>query len=189
MKHKIKTCILLLQTWLLASCVAAVVAGAASSLVVYDKRTISMVEKDARIFHVLRSTLVPDPRFRDSHLIVSSFNQVVLLAGQTPDASLRNVAQRIAQQTPNVSRVYNEITIDYPLSMTQQSKDTWITTQVRSKMLGEKGLESGSLRVITENSVVYLMGIVTPEQANLAVNVARQVKGVRKVVKVFQYIR
>ena len=56
-------------------------------------------------------------------------------------------------------------------------------------MLSEKGLESGSLRVITENSVVYLMGIVTPEQANLAVNVARHVNGVRKVVKVFQYIR
>lgn len=189
MKLTVKALILLVQTSLLAGCVAAVVAGAASSLVVYDKRTISMVEKDARIFHVLRSTLVPDPRFRNSRLIVSSFNQVVLLAGQTPDASLRRVAQQIAQQTPNVSRVYNEITIDYPLSLTQQSQDTWITTQVRSKMLSEKGLESGSLRVITENGIVYLMGIVTPEQANLAVNVARQVKDVRKVVKVFQYIR
>ena len=189
MKLKVRALIYLLLGSLLTGCVAAVVAGAASSLVVYDKRTVSMVEKDARIFHVLRSNIVPDPRFRNSHIIVSSFNEVVLLAGQTPDASLRGVAQQIAQHTPNVHRVYNEITIDYPLSLAQQSQDTWITAQVRSKMLTEKGLESGSLRVITENGVVYLMGIVTPEQANLAVNVSRQVKGVRKVVKVFQYIR
>ncbi len=189
MYHKIKSGIILFQALVLTGCVAAVVAGAASSLVVYDKRTMSMVEKDARIFHVLRGQIIPEPRFRNSRIIVSSFNQVVLLAGQTPSENLRAEAQNIAQHTPNVRRVYNEISVDYPLSITQQSQDTWITAQVRSKMLAEKGLESGSLRVITENGVVYLMGIVTPEQANLAVNVSRQINEVRKVVKVFQYIR
>lgn len=186
---KINTLLFLLLSSLLTGCAVAVVAGAAGSLVVYDKRTVSMVEKDARIFHVVHSAIIPEARFRDSRIVVSSFNEVVLLAGQTPTASLRVVAEKIAQQTPNVHRVYNEITVDYPISLTQQSKDTWTTSQVRSKMLTQKGLESGSLRVITENEVVYLMGIVTPEQANLAVQVARQVKGVRKVVKVFQYIR
>ena len=174
---------------MLTGCVVAVVAGAASSLVVYDKRTVAMIEKDARIFHLVHTNLIKDPRFKDSRIVVSSFNEVVLLVGQTPVASLRAVAERVAQQTPNVHRVYNEITIDYPLPISQQSKDTWITGQVRSKMLSKKGLESGSIRVITENSVVYLMGIATAEQANLSVSVARQVKGVRKVVKVFQYIR
>lgn len=186
---KIKTLIFLLLSAMLTGCVVAVVAGAASSLVVYDKRTVSMIEKDARIFHLVHTNLIKDPRFRDSRIVVSSFNEVVLLVGQTPVASLRAVAEKVAQQTPNVHRVYNEITIDYPLSIAQQSKDTWITGQVRSNMLSKKGLESGSIRVITENSVVYLMGIATAEQANLSVNVARQVKGVRKVVKVFQYIR
>ena len=185
---KIKTLIFLLISSMLTGCVAAVVAGAASSLVVYDRRTVSMIERDARIFHIIHTELVRDPRFRDSRIVVSSFNEVVLLAGQTPVASFRVIAEKVAQQTPNVHRVYNEITVDYPLSLTQQSKDTWITGQVRSSMLSKKGLESGSIRVITENSVVYLMGIVTAEQANLSVNVARQVQGVRKVVKVFQYI-
>ena len=186
---KIKTLIFLLLGSMLTGCAVAVVAGAAGSLVVYDRRTVSMVEKDARIFHIIHSAIIPDPRFRDSRIVISSFNEVVLLAGQTPNASLRAVAEKVAQQTPNVNRVYNEITVDYPISLTQQSKDTWITSQVRSNMLTQKGLESGSLRVITENGIVYLMGIVTPEQCNLAVNVARHVKGVRKVVKVFQYIR
>ena len=186
---KIKFIVLLLISALLTGCVAAVVAGAASSLVVYDRRTVSMIEKDARIFHLIHTELVRDPRFHNSRIVVSSFNEVVLLVGQTPSASLRLVAEKVAKQTANVKRVYNEITIDYPLSLTQQSKDTWITSQVRTSMLSRKGLESGSIRVITENAVVYLMGIATTEQANLSVDVARQVPGVRKVVKVFQYIR
>ena len=189
MKFKTRAPIFLLLSSLLTGCVAVIVAGAASSLVVYDKRTMSMVEKDARIFHVLHSSIAHDTRFQDAHIVVSCFNEVVLLAGQTRSASLRSAAEKMAQQTPHVHRVYNEITIDYAPSISQQSQDTWITTQVRTKMLAEKGLESGSLRVITENGIVYLMGIVTPRQAHLAVNVTRQVKGVRKVVKVFQYIR
>lgn len=174
---------------LLTGCVAAVVAGAATGLVVYDRRAVTMIERDARIFHLVHTAIVSDPRFRDSHIVVSSFNQVVLLAGETPIASLRATAEKIAQHTPAVRRVYNEITVDQPSLLTQRSKDTWITGEVRTHLLTKKGLESGSIRVLTENEVVFLMGIVTEEQANLAVNVARQVNGVRKVVKVFQYIR
>ncbi|WP_133130176.1 BON domain-containing protein [Legionella yabuuchiae] len=173
---------------LLAGCVAVVAAGAAGGLIVYDKRSVVMIEKDARIFHVVHKTIVTNPKFDDSHIDVTSFNQVVLLTGQTPAASLKVFAEKIARQTPNVERVYNEIAIGYPTPLSQRSKDSWITSQVRAQMLAKKGLESGSIRVVTENSVVYLMGIVTHKQANLAVDVARQVNGVTKVVKVFRYI-
>ena len=168
----------------------AVVAGAAAGLVVYDRRSVTMIERDARIFYLVHKTLVTDPRFRTSHVVVSVFNQAVLLVGQTPIASLRVVAEKTAQSTPYVRRVYNEITVD-PVShvLTERSKDVWITSEVRAKLLTRKGLESGSIRVLTEQEVVYLMGVATHEQANLAVDVARQVPEVRKVVKVFQYIR
>ncbi len=181
--------LLLLIGALLNGCVVAVVAGAATGLAVYDRRSVAMIERDARIFHVVHKTIVTDPRFQNSHVVVSVFNQVVLLAGQTPIASLRVVAEKIAQSTPQVHRVYNEITVDQTRLLTEQSKDVWITGEVRAKLLTKKGLESGSIRVVTENEVVYLMGIASPEQAGLAVDVARQVNGVRKVVKVFQYIR
>ena len=185
---KIKTLAFLLLSILLTSCAAVVVVGAAGSMAVYDRRSMSMIERDARIYYVVHKAIVTDPRFRDSRIIVSSFNEVVLLAGQTPTASLRVVAEKIVRTTPHVRRVYDEITVDYPQSLSQSSKDSLITGQVRSKMMGKKGLESGSIRIVTDNAVVYLMGIVTHEQANLAVNVARQVNGVNKVVKVFQYI-
>ncbi|WP_028389382.1 BON domain-containing protein [Legionella fairfieldensis] len=186
---KFRLIVILLICGLLTSCVAAVVAGAAAAgLVVYDRRSVASLESDARIFHKIHTAIVKDPRFYNSRIIVVSFNQVVLLVGQTPTASLRVLAEKIAQSTPYVRRVYDEITVDYPLLITQRTKDSWITSQVRSQMLTKKGLESGSIRIVTENGVVYLMGIATHEQANLAVSVARQINGVRKVVKVFQYI-
>ncbi len=180
---------IMLLTLLLSGCVAAVVLGTAGGLVVYDHRGVVGLEKDARIFHLIHTKIVRDPNFAGSRVSVSCFNQVVLLTGQAPSVAERAMAEKIAKQTAQVARVYNEITVDSPISLKEQAKDTWITGEVRSKMVAEKGLASGSVHIITENSVVYLMGIVTPEQADLAVNVARHVNGVSKVVKVFQYIR
>lgn len=185
---KIRSIVLGLICCLLGGCVAAVVAGAAVSMVGYDRRSVATIESDTRIFHKVHTAIVKDPRFRHSRIIVSSFNRVVLLVGQTPAASLRVLAEKIAQRTPNVSRVYDEVSVDFPLVISQRTKDTWITSQARSLMLAQKGLESGSIRIVTERGIVYLMGIVTHEQADLAVYVARQVNGVKKVVKVFQYI-
>lgn len=180
--------LLLFTIFILSGCVAAVIAGAAGGLVVYDKRSFSMIEKDTRIFHKVHTSLVANPVFDESHIVVTSFNQNVLLAGEVSSASLSKKAESVATSVPNVKRVYNELTIGAPTSLSQRSKDSWITSQIRAKMLTKKNLESGSIRVVTEDSVVYLMGVVTREQAQLAVDVARQVNGVRKVVKVFRYI-
>lgn len=183
-----KIIVWMLMGALLVSCAAVVAVGAAGSMAVYDRRSISSIERDTRIFYVVHKAIVSDPRFRYSHILVSSYNSVILLVGQTPSASLRLVAEKVARSTLNVNRVYNEITIGSPLTFAERSKDTLITTQVRSNMLAEKDLESGSIRIVTENRIVYLMGIATAEQVNIAVNVARHVPGVTKVVKVFQYI-
>ena len=120
---------------------------------------------------------------------VSVYQQMVLLVGQVRSASLKTLVQEIAQTTPNVQRVYNHLSVGAPIDLQQQSRDIWITSEVRSLMLTKKGLESGSIKVITENNVVYLSGVVRSEQADLVVNVARKVNGVRQVVKMFQYIR
>ncbi len=173
---------------LLSGCVAVVVAGAAAGLILYDKRSVTSLESDSRIFHRIHTAVVSDPQFKDSRVEVISFNQVVLLLGQTPTLTLKTLAGKISQNTPSVRRVYNEITVANPISFSKRSKDGLITSQVRTMMLRKKGLESGSIRIVTENKVVYLMGIATHEQADLAVEVARHVQGVQKVIKVFQYI-
>ena len=183
-----KSILILLSSILLTSCVAAVVAGAAAGMV-YDRRSVTTLEADARLFHKIHTAIVTNPQFRNSRIEVSSFNRVILLVGQTPAASLSVLAEKIARQTPGGARVHNEITVAHPIPMTQRTRDSWITGKTRSIMLTTKGLESGSIRVVTEDATVYLMGIATQEQATLAVDVARRVNGVNKVVKIFQYIR
>jgi osmotically-inducible protein OsmY len=185
---KWRSLLVVLASVILSSCVAIVVAGAAAGMIVFDKRSVAVMERDARIYHIVHTTLIKDPRFSDSRIEVVSFNQVVLLVGEAPTASLKREAERVARSTPGVRRVYDEITVGYPVSMSTITKDSMITGHVRTHMLHRKGLESGSIRIVTVDRVVYLMGIATQEQANLAVDVARHVRGVRKVVKVFQYI-
>lgn len=184
---RFKAIVLLLVSTLITGCVVAVVAGAAAGMV-YDRRSVSTLEADARLFHIIHTGIVPLPEFKESRVLVTSFNRVVLLVGQTPTASLRILAEKIARSAPGVVRVYDELSVSNPIPIAQRTKDSWITSQVRSSMLTKKGLESGSIRVVTEAGVVYLMGIVTTEQANLSVDVARRINGVRKVVKIFQYI-
>lgn len=188
LNSKLKSLISIAVATLLTGCVAAVVTSAAVGMV-YDKRGMVTMEADARLFHVIHKNIVTNRQFRDSRILVTSFNRVVLLVGQTPTASLRVLAEKIARSAPGVQRVYDEVSVGYPIPLTQRTKDSLITSQVRSSMLTRKGLESGSIRIVTENGAVYLMGVVTDQQANLAVDVARRVNGVRKVVKIFQYIR
>jgi osmotically-inducible protein OsmY len=173
---------------ILSSCAVAVLAGAAGSYIIYDDRSMRTLEKDARIFHVIHKAIVRDRELASSHVNVTSFKQIVLLTGQTPYASARAMIEKIARQAPNVRRIYNEIIIANPSSAWQRTQDTGITSNVRTHMLTKKGLESGAIRIVTENGIVYLMGDVTHPQSDLAVTVARQVPGVQKVVKVFQYI-
>jgi osmotically-inducible protein OsmY len=188
MSIKYKTMVFVLVSSLLTGCVAAIVTGAVAGMV-YDRRSVVTMEADARLFHLIHSAIVSHPQFRDSRVVVTSFNRVVLLAGQTPTSSSRALAEQIARKTPGVFRVHNELSLVRPIELSERSEDTWITSQVRSNMLAKKGLESGSIRIVTENKVVFLMGIVNAQQAALAAESARRVNGVSKVVKIFQYIR
>src|SRR5262249_27678907 len=97
-------------------------------------------------------------------------------------------AYNLVNNIPHIKRIYNEVVITQPTSNMVRSKDTWITTKVVTKMLAEKGLRSTQIKVVTENSVVYLMGLVTHSQGNLAAVVASQVSGVTQVVKLFEYL-
>lgn len=175
---------------LLSGCVAAAfVAGtSAGGLIVSDQRDWKTRSEDSYIEHRLDLNIIQDPQFKTSNLDLSTFDCVVLLVGQTPAASLKVQAEKIAQSTPNVKKVYNEITVGPSISFGQKSEDVWITSAVKSALLVKPGLRSGSIKVLTENSTVYLMGLVTKEQADLAVDAARRVDGVRNVVKVFEYL-
>ncbi|RDI44760.1 BON domain-containing protein [Aquicella lusitana] len=168
--------------------VAGAAAGAAAIAIVYDHRTIENTLQDTRIANKIADKINKVPALRDeSHIEVTVFNRVVLLTGETPNPAWRQQAEDIAKSDPEISRVYNQITIQGPTSTLTRTSDSWITTKIKGQMLATEDLKSSSIKVVTENGVVYLMGIVNRQQADIAVDIARQVSGVQKVVKIFQY--
>lgn len=168
--------------------VAGAAAGAAAITIVYDHRTLEKAVKDTKTANKIADRIRAVPHLRDeSHIEVTVFNGIVLLTGETPNKDWRQEAEDIARSVPNVSRIYNQLAIQGPTSSLTRTSDSWITTKIKSQMLATENLKSGSIKVVTENGVVYLMGIVTRQQADNAVDIARQVSGVTKVVKVFQY--
>jgi osmotically-inducible protein OsmY len=128
------------------------------------------------------------PELRKAHIVVVSFNNVVLLLGQVPSSELRDLAATTVKNIRKVRAVHNEITVSGPTSMMTRSSDFWLTTKVKSKMIGSKKVAANRIKVVTENSVVYLLGLITRDEADAAVEIARQTYGAQKIVKVFEYI-
>ncbi len=167
---------------------AGAAAGAAAVAVVYDHRGIEKVVYDQRIANTAFDRLRTTPELRGkTHIDVTCFNQVVLMTGEATSPELRQKAEEVVQSIPDVKRIYNQITIQGPISSLTRTSDSWISTKIKTQMLASSDLKSSAIKVITENGAVYLMGIVTHDQANTAVDIARQVSGVQKVVKIFQY--
>lgn len=163
-------------------------AGAAAIAAVYDHRKLEHIATDQHLTKIVYEKVHGDADLRErSHVEITSFNQVILLTGETPNPAWRARAEELAKSVPGVNRVYNQITIEGPTSSLTRTSDSWITTKIKSEMLATKGLKSSTIKVSTEDGVVYLMGIVSREQAGAAVEIARQVSGVRKVVKIFKY--
>ncbi|CAM3554233.1 BON domain-containing protein [Parendozoicomonas haliclonae] len=130
-----------------------------------------------------------NPDLKKSHIVVVSFNGYVLLAGQVPTAELKQEAGSIAKQALKVRKVINELEIAGPTTSLVRSSDTWLTTKIKGRMVAEKEFPSSRVKVITENGIVYLMGLVTSGEADQAVALVRDSYGVQKIVKVFEYIR
>jgi len=123
----------------------------------------------------------------DSRVYVKSFNRHILVLGQTPsEETIERISQAVAD-TEGVKKVYNEVSPMVPLTYWQKAKDNWITTKITSTMILTPKMNPWKIHVTTENSVVYLVGIVTPEEEEFAVNTAKTTSGVRKVVKIFDY--
>ena len=167
---------------------AGAAAGAAAIAVVYDHRTIKNTMQDTHTANLIADKYKAIPQIRDnSHIEVTVFNEIALLTGETSSTDVRQDAEEIAKNTHGVFKVYNQITLQGPTSSLTRTSDAWITTKIRGEMLAADNLKSSSIKVVTENGVVYLMGIITQKQADSAVEIARQVSGVQKVVKIFQY--
>ena len=168
--------------------VAAVGMGTGAA-VAQDRRTPGAYIDDGLIEQKVHAAIRGDDLLREqSHVNVTSFNGRVLLTGQAPGESLRSRIIRIARDTPKVRTVQNEITLGAPSSTASRTSDSWVTAKVKARMITDKALNAAHVKVVTENGAVYLMGLLTQEEADRATEIARRVAGVQRVVKVMEYI-
>lgn len=172
----------------LQGCVTAVATGVgAGVLMAEDRRTSGTYIEDEGIelkaFHRLDEKLG-----NRVHINATSFNRHVLLTGEVPDQAAREEAEKIVRGIPNVKRITNELLIAGISSLAERSNDTYLTSKVKIRFIDAAKFSPVHVKVITEGGSVFLMGTVKRHEGDAAVEIARTTGGVRKVVKVFEYI-
>jgi osmotically-inducible protein OsmY len=173
----------------LAACVPVVAGGAvAGGVMAADRRTSGIYIEDQAIELKAKKMIVDNVGSANINVSVTSFNLNVLLTGEAISEEIRAKAERAALSVENVKTVTNELAISEKSGLGTSANDTYITSKVKTNMLKENRFPSNYVKVVTENSIVYLMGMVTRQEGEDAVDIARNVGGVEKVVKVFEYI-
>ncbi len=175
---------------LLQGCAGILVAGgAAGASMAGDRRTTGTLVEDQAIEFKAVNAIFGDQELADKARInATSYNGLLLLTGQTPTEELRDRAVSRVTNIDKVKRVHNEITLGEPISFQVNSKDSWITTRIKSTLLGTKNIGANHIKVVTDSGVVYMMGLVTHTEADIASDIASNVDGTQRVIKIFEYI-
>jgi osmotically-inducible protein OsmY len=185
--------IIALSAVIINGCAGVVVGGAATGVaVVHDRRSAGTVIDDQGMNWKISKAIFDDTELSSpSHINVTVYNSVILLSGETPSEDLKIRANAIAARTSGNKKIYNELVIASPTSLTSRTNDTYITTKIKTAFLdigGIEGFDVTRVKVVTENSVVYLMGLLTSQEADAVTDKARNISGVTKVIRLFEYL-
>lgn len=182
----------LISALLLQGCVGAVVVGSAAvgTKAATDPRTVGTQVDDGTLELRVNSALSKDAQIKkEARVNVTAYQGKVLLTGQAPNTELASRAKQIAVGTEGAVEVFNEIRQGQPVGLGTASSDTWITTKVRSQLLGSDQVKSSNVKVTTENGEVFLMGLVTEREGKAAADIASRVNGVKRVTTAFTYLK
>jgi len=190
-KKVIRTTIIgLLAAMTLSACVTAIVAAVAVTTIdiIHDRRTVGEYIDDGAIEVTARNILVSTNEFRKAaHIKSQSWNGILLLTGEIDDETLKPAIISKLSSITGVRQVVDETTITGKTKLWSRTNDAWISSKVKSRLLLKTGLNANRVKVVTTRGSVYLMGIVTREEADRATELTQTVRGVKRVVKVFEY--
>jgi osmotically-inducible protein OsmY len=172
----------------LQGCVAVLAGGmVAGAMATTDRRTLGAQTEDKAIA-VKAETHLPQIVGDAGHVNVNSYNRKVLLTGEVRDEAMKRAVENEVRTITNVDNVMNELEIAGPSSYTSRSSDALITSKVKLSLADLKTVSANSFKVVTESGNVYLMGLVTQREGNIAADIAKGVSGVMRVTKMFEYI-
>lgn len=172
----------------LTGCVPVVATGAAVGVLVAEDRRSSGVyltdeENELKAGHRLR-----DAGIQAVHANFTSYNKRLLITGEAPTEALKTKVGDIAKGVEGVREVFNELAIAAPTGIGSRSNDGYITAKVKTRLFDDDRINGNHVKVVTENSVVYLMGLLKRDEGKTAAEIAARTSGVTKVVKVFEYL-
>jgi osmotically-inducible protein OsmY len=177
---------------MLGGCAAVVVGGAAAGAgAAHDRRSVGTVIDDNNIELTAYDAINKDKELAlKNNVGVVVYNGVMLLVGEVRSEELRQRAERLASGLQGVRRLVNEISVEEPTGFGGATRDRWLTLRVKTALLDivdQPGFDPTRVNVTTQNAKVYLMGLVTREESERVVEIARGVPGVDRVVKVFEF--
>ncbi len=186
---------------LLMACIAPLLAVSCGSLLVetvdneglqedVTRRSTGVFFTDEAIERLIRANLAArDEALRTANIDVTAHNGVVLLVGQAPSPELKQLAVEVASEaSTRIRRIHDEIEITGNTGFLVRSNDAWISTKARALLLTDESVADANIRVVTENGVVFLLGVIDRELGDQAADLISDIRGVARVVKVFEYL-
>lgn len=190
MKAYILTAVLVASSLLLQGCALLVVgAGAGIASAAHDRRSLG-AQLDDKTTHSRTGIALNDVTAlkEQGNISINVFNGVVLLVGQVPNEQLKQQAGAVAAKISNVKKVHNQIRIAEPIAASSSAHDVWLANKVRTILLADEAVEGLHISVTVADSEVFLMGLVSKPEADATVEAVRNINGVAKVIKVFEYL-
>jgi len=191
MKKTLLLSTLILSSIFLSGCIVSTASTVSTAIsVANERRTTGEMIDDKTIGLRLLAWSTKDQNLSDAHVNFMSFDRIVLVAGEAPNGDVRSyIVKQIQVADPKVRKVINEIVIGPNSGYLSRVKDAAITTQVEVLFQDQEVFHPTHIKVMTENQTVYLMGEVTKREADKATKTAAKAKGVKKVVKLFNYLK
>ncbi len=168
----------------LSGCVSEIWTGAS---LVYDRHHVYKKLSDFQLQADANRLLFHDTFFKkpNIYLEIATFNGDILIVGQVPTLSIRELALKRLSTLKNYRRLFNQIAIGN--GTINEIEDSWITTKLRGQIFANSQIDPNQFKIVTFDRIVYLMGDVNPEQAHFVIQKARECVGVKRVVKLFKY--
>jgi len=153
-----------------------------------DSRTFGeVIDDNALETQIKVSILQADNALHDARIRVFSYHGKVLIVGQVPSEALKNKVTTAAKTLSKVKSIHNELTLGENIGVNIRASDSWLATKVKSRMFTTDNFPSRKIDIVTEDGVIFLMGIVDKNTAIQAGKIASEVNGVQKVVTLFEH--
>jgi osmotically-inducible protein OsmY len=165
-------------------------AAVSSAQAVYNRRDIQKsVNNNYICLEIYHAMNFHPGRYENTNITIAAYNNSVLLLGQAPTSKQKDEVAEIAHDIARERHIYNFIEVSNPTSTLIRASDSWITAKIKAQLIAINEVDPTQIKVITENGIVYLIGTVPQEEADIAVDVARDTDGVQKIIKIFSYIQ